>query len=162
MKTNILHITPHLGGGVGTVLLNWLTYDKSNRHSIVTLDYANEKGVNICNDNGIPLFQQIKANEILQKIEKTDITVIHFWSHPLLYDFLIRNPLPKSRIIIWSHVSGAKPPYVFNQKLFDICDKFVFTTPISYSYVSQNSKIACIFSTGGTEKFENLKKEESR
>ena len=160
MKNKILHITPHLGGGVGTVLLNWLTYDKSSCHSIITLDYANERGINVCKDNNIPLYSQIPVNEILQKIDESDITVIHFWNHPLLYDFIVKNPLPKSRIIIWSHVSGAKPPYVFNKKLFDICDKFVFTTPISYYFAERNPKLSCILSTGGTESFENLKKEE--
>ena len=155
--TNILHITPHLGGGIGTVLLNWLSYDKSNSHTVVTLDYANEFGINICRENRIELFSQIPVKDILSKIQNADITVIHFWNHPLLYDFLIRNPLPKSRTIFWFHVSGAKPPYVFNKKLFDICDRFVFTTPISYYYVQNNPKLACILSTGGAEKFNNIK-----
>ena len=38
----ILHITPHLGGGVGAVILNWVTFDKNNEHKIITLDYAND------------------------------------------------------------------------------------------------------------------------
>ena len=154
---NILHITPHLGGGIGTVLLNWLSCDKANSHTVISLDFANEKGVNVCKENNIKLFSQIQTEEILTKIAEADITVIHFWNHPLLYDFLIRNPLPKSRIIFWSHISGAKPPYVFNSKLFDICDKFVFTTPISYNYVQDNPKLACILSTGGVERFKNIK-----
>lgn len=156
---NILHITPHLGGGVGTVLLNWLVFDKSNYHSIITLDYANENATHICKENNIRLFSQIQTKEILSEILKSDITVIHFWNHPLLYDFLIRNTLPESRIIFWSHISGANPPYVFNEKLFDICDKFVFTSPISYKYVKNNSKTACILSTGGIERFKSLQKE---
>ena len=156
---NILHITPHLGGGIGTVLLNWLTYDKSNRHSVITLDYANQKGTDICKENNIELFSQLPVNEIIPKIESADISVIHFWNHPLLYDFLIRNNLPKSRIIFWSHISGAKPPYVFNTKLLDLCEKFVFTNQISHKYMPKSSKLSCILSTGGTERFENLKKE---
>ena len=157
MKNNILHITPHLGGGVGTVLLNWLIYDKSNCHSIITLDYANENGTRILKENNIKLFSQIPTEQILSEIEQADITVIHFWNHPLLYDFLVRNKLPKSRIIIWSHVLGAKPPYVFNEKLFDFCDKFVFTTPVSYNFYNRNPKFDCILSTGGIERFKDIK-----
>lgn len=157
MKNNILHITPHLGGGVGTVLLNWLAYDKSNLHSVITLDYANEKGTQILKANNIKLFSQIPTEQILSKIEQADITVIHFWNHPLLYNFLVKNTLPKSRIVIWSHVLGAEPPYVFNEKLFDFCDKFVFTTPVSYNFYDKNPKFDCILSTGGVERFKDLK-----
>ena len=42
---DILHITPHLGGGVGKVLLNWIISDSKNHHEIATLDFANEKSI---------------------------------------------------------------------------------------------------------------------
>ena len=156
---NILHITPHLGGGIGTVLLNWLTYDKYDSHSVITLDYANDNAVSTCKANNIPLFPQLNYSDISEKIKGYDIVVIHFWNHPLLYDFLIRTQLPESRLIFWSHVSGANPPYVFNEKLFNMCEKFVFTTPLSFKYVTEHPKFATILSTGGTEKFLNLEKE---
>ena len=44
-KINIMHITPHLGGGVGTVLLDYLEYTQHNNnfnHSVYCLDYAND------------------------------------------------------------------------------------------------------------------------
>lgn len=154
---DILHITPHLGGGVGTVLLNWLDCDKLNKHTIATLDFANEKAIQFCEENNIGLFSNIIIKDLLQKIEVSDITVIHFWNHPLLYDFLIRNSLPSSRVVIWAHVLGKYPPYVFNNKLLDICDKFIFTNPISSKYILNSSKIASILSTGGIERFENFK-----
>ena len=47
----ILHITPHLGGGVGAVILNWVTFDKNNEHKIITLDYANDNALKICKQN---------------------------------------------------------------------------------------------------------------
>ena len=155
----ILHITPHLGGGIGTVLLNWLTFDKTDRHSVITLDYANDNAVSVCKNNDIPLFSELNYSEITKKIRNFDIIVVHFWNHPLLYDFLIMTPLPDSRLIFWSHVSGSNPPYVFNKKLFDMCEKFVFTTPLSFKYVPESPKFEAILSTGGTEKFLNLKKE---
>ena len=42
----ILHITPHLGGGVGRVVLNYLSKYKNNldiKHRVVCLDYANDE-----------------------------------------------------------------------------------------------------------------------
>ena len=156
---NILHITPHLGGGIGTVLLNWLTFDKINQHSTVTLDYANEYATSVCKKNNIELYSQIDTKEILEKIKNYDIVVIHFWNHPLLYDFIIRNPLPDSRVIFWSHIAGAYPPYVFSEKLFALCEKFVFTSPLSFKFVKDSPKFDCVLSTGGAEKFLNLRKE---
>ena len=155
---NILHITPHLGGGVGRVLLSWLGFDRTDSHTIATLDYANDNAVEFCAKNHIEIVSRISVSNLLKRIEPADITVIHFWNHPLLYDFLVRNKLPKSRIIIWSHISGANPPYVFNNKLLDITDKFVFTTPISYKYINNSPKLCCILSTGGVEEFYNIKK----
>lgn len=154
---NILHITPHLGGGVGKVLLNWIIPDNINHHEIATLDFANEKSIRLCKENNISLFSEIKINDLLKKIKKADIVLIHFWNHPLLYDFLIRNPLPESRIIIWSHIMGNYPPYVYNKKLLDICDKFVFSSDASKKYFKNSSKTASILSTGGIEDFDKIK-----
>ena len=42
-KIKILHITPHLGGGVGRVLLNYLSKVKDDNcfiHQVACLDYA--------------------------------------------------------------------------------------------------------------------------
>lgn len=65
MNYKILHITPHLGGGVGTVLLNWLAYDKSCRHTVVTLDYANKEAVAACKTNNIELYSRLFASDSL-------------------------------------------------------------------------------------------------
>ena len=45
---HILHITPHLGGGVGKVLLNWLVSDTENHNEIALFDFANEKAIRLC------------------------------------------------------------------------------------------------------------------
>lgn len=165
-KPSILHITPHLGGGVGKVLLNYLTFvqkDKKYSHSIATLDYANEKSKEMSKIAGFELFSDMYQNldELLMLVQKADIVLIHFWNHPLLYDFLIRNELPPSRVIFWSHISGFSLPYVFTPKVLNYPDKFVFTTPISFETKEikefpDKSKLSSIFSTGGVEHFKNI------
>lgn len=155
---NILHITPHLGGGVGSVILNWVTFDKNNEHKIITLDYANDNALKICWKNNIELFSQIDVDKIKKLIEQNDILLIHFWNHPLLYEFLINNELPPSRIIFWAHVAGKEPPYVFNDKLFSYCDKFVLTTTMSLNYIKEKTNISTILSTSGVEKFAKIEK----
>ena len=163
---SVLHITPHLGGGVGSVLLNYINYDLKNsinEHTIATLDYANTNAVEFCKKNNINLLSDTYKNltDLLDLIKRADITVIHFWNHPLLYDFLIRNDLPDCRLIFWAHVSGFIAPYVFPEKITDMADKFIFTTPISYNVKEvldypDKSKFSAILSTSGVEKYLNI------
>jgi glycosyltransferase involved in cell wall biosynthesis len=133
---SVLHITPHMGGGFGRVLLAYLTRIKTNdsvQHGVICLDYANKTAEDTARVVGFSLVDNLARNpgRIITAIKKADIVVIHWWNHPLLYDFLIRQTLPPARIIIWSHVSGFHPPYVFTEPLLKYPDIFVFTTPLS-------------------------------
>lgn len=167
MTNKILHISPHLGGGVGSVLLNYLKYEvfnsSNNSHIVATLDYANEKAIQTCNEYKIELYSDMhkKIDVLLELIKNSDIVIIHFWNHPLLYDFIIRNPLPDCRLLFWAHVSGFNPPYVFPKKILDLSDKFIFTTPISYRVKEiqdyrYKDKFASILSTSGVDKYANI------
>lgn len=160
-QNSILHITPHLGGGVGKVLLNYLknTHTDNNfTHRVICLDYANEKAVETSKSFDIVLSDNMHRHpgSILEQIQGADIVLIHWWNHPLLYDFLVRQTLPPSRIILWSHISGLHPPYVFTEKIINYPDKFVFTSPVSFeadviTHLSDEYKksLRVIWSTGG-------------
>lgn len=132
----ILHITPHLGGGVGSVLMNYFSTVKegsSFTHTIVCLDYANKNAIASFRKFGFPIFDNMskKKIEILNLISNFDEVIIHWWNHPLLYDFLVREKLPPCRLILWSHTAGFYPPSVFTKKILEYPDIFVFTTPAS-------------------------------
>ncbi len=73
-----------------------------------------------------------KKRELLDLIADSDIVLIHWWNHPLLYDFLVREQLPASRVIFWSLILGSPPPNNFTDKIFRYPDMFVFSTPLSY------------------------------
>lgn len=164
-KKNILHIAPHLGGGVGTVLLNYLSFVKDTKntiHLIATLDYANERSIKQSQEVGFKLFSNMhkKVFDLLDLISEADIILIHFWNHPLLYDFLVRNELPPARIIFWSHVSGFVPPYIFPLKTLKYPDVFVFTTPLSFEVkevenIPDKNRFRTIWSTGGVNNVKN-------
>ena len=168
-KNTILHITPHLGGGVGSVLLNYLIRIKNDAlysHEIICLDYANENARNIVKKEGLILSDNFykSHDELLLKIADSDIVLVHWWNHPLLYDFLVRETLPPCRVIIWSHISGFNPPYVFVEPLFEYGDLFVFTTPVSYEAdeikrfsEKHKEKIRTVWSTRGTEYVADVK-----
>jgi len=158
----ILHITPHLGGGVGRVILNWVCTDKSNVHTVITLDFANEEAISKCSSESISLFSQQSVSCIKKNVEKSDIVIIHFWNHPLLYDLIMNNSLPPSRLVFWSHISGFHPPYVIPSKILSYPDLFVFSSKISYSVKTvkefpYKDKLDYVLSTGGIDWINDLK-----
>lgn len=165
----ILHITPHLGGGVGRVLLNYLAKTKTNplfEHEVACLDYANASALEMAKNIDLLLADKManKHQKLLKMISEADIVLIHWWNHPLLYDFLVRSELPASRVIMWSHVSGFHPPYVFTEKIFGYPDLFVFTTPLSHDTkeamtlsAGQRESLHVVWSTGGVEHVKHVK-----
>jgi len=159
----ILHITPHLGGGVGCVLLNYLAKAKKDSafvHQILSLEYANEKALLASKTLGFSLMDKMSSDHegLLKAIAEADIVLIHWWNHPLLYAFLVRESLPHSRIIFWSHISGFSAPYVFNEPALNYPDLFVFTSPLSLEVAEvknlreeRQKALRVIWSTGGIE-----------
>lgn len=167
MKKNavkILHITPHLGTGVGTVVLNYLSKVAKNHHfehKVICLDYANKNSIKISKKIGFSLLDNMskKIPRVLSMIAESDIVLVHWWNHPLLYDFLVREKIPASRIIFWSHVLGSAVPNNFTDKLLKYPDIFVFTTPISFKTkevkklpIKFKRNLKTIWSTGGSER----------
>jgi len=171
-KFSILHITPHLGGGVGAVILNYLSKAKENLsfvQRVVCLDYVNENALEVARNAGFSLLDNMskKKRELLNIIADSDIVLIHTWNHPLLYDFLVREQLPASRVIMWGHNSGFHPPAIYPEKILIYPDIFVFTTPISFetkevqnlSY-KQKKSLRVVWSTGGVEHVKSVKPKE--
>ena len=122
----ILHITPHLGGGVGTVILGWM--EKVKGHKIACLDYANEKAKEVACRVGFPLgenwgsmVRQVIMNEV---ISESDIVIIHLWDHPMLNSFL-SQPLPACRLIFWCHKHYDVP-----DDIVSLPDLFLDTSPV--------------------------------
>jgi len=165
----ILHITPHFGGGVGTVVLNYLLKAKDScsfTHRAICLDYANKNAIEIAKSAGFSLLDNMskRKTEILDLIADSDIVLIHWWNHPLLYDFLVRKQLPASRVIFWSHIVGFPPPNNFTDAILRYPDIFVFTTPLSYKVKDvQNlsdkykGRLRDIWSTGGLDRVKSIK-----
>lgn len=160
----ILHITGHLGGGVGTVVINYLSQksnDASQKHVIISLDHLNAYASNILSNLGIEYSDRCQENidYIHSKIQEADVVLLHWWNHPLIMDLLVRNRFAPCRFILWSHISGSPAPNNFTSKIFEYPDEFVFTSPLSYiepEFVTlsddQKMKVSTIWSTGGVER----------
>ncbi len=164
---NILHISPHLGGGVGRVLTNYLIKAKISEefeHKIVCLDTINQNAQDVLMSNNIVFEELINYQSLIPQIQNSDIVIVHWWNHPLLFDFLVKNELPSSHIAFWAHVSGNEAPHIFSHTLFDYPDYFIFTTPMSYlvdevvSYPKTHGIFRAIWSTGGLDHVKDIAK----
>jgi glycosyltransferase involved in cell wall biosynthesis len=169
LSLKILHITPHLGGGVGSVVRGYLEYEikqSGNVHRVVSLDSLNLESKDLFNKLGIQWNEKMYLDQDLLSslITNSDIILIHWWNHPLLQDLLMNKELPDSRIIFWTHISGNSDPNNFCDFVLKYPDKLVFTTPLSFasSAVRRNweeldSKVGAIWSTTGVEKLLDFK-----
>ena len=169
---NILHITPHLGGGVGTVVLNWLKKEhelNTDSTHIVACLQENKNPMQQFLDMGLKIYSDVyKKRELLNDwIRNADIVLLHWWNHPLLFDIMVNYDFPESRLIIWNHVSALHPPYIHSGKLIDFSDSFVFTSPVSYEAKeiqelpdALKEKLDVVWSSCGTDIFEGFKKQE--
>jgi glycosyltransferase involved in cell wall biosynthesis len=139
---NILHITPHLGGGVGTVIMGWMENvdsDFTTYHAILCLDSINGKARNTLARLRVPIF-----NDFEPALERADIVLCHYWGHPMLAEFLSK-PLPDCRLVFWHHQNLPVP-----QNIKDYPDLFIGTSPIQGYERS-------IWSTGGVSRFLDVK-----
>ncbi|MEO0272291.1 MAG: glycosyltransferase family 4 protein [candidate division WOR-3 bacterium] len=171
-KINVLHITPHLGGGVGTVILNWLQKEYENTdneffHEIATLEVSKNPLVKEFKEKGLYISEGFYEywDNLKELIKSHDIVIVHWWNHPKLFDILVNMEFPPCRLIIWSHSSGLYPPYVIPIKLIEFSDLFIFVSPVSYEADEIKSlkedlreKIDVVWSTFGSESFEGFQK----
>ena len=133
---NILHITPHLGGGVGKALSSFLCNSAGNhstfRHSVVCLEQPEKmQFVNIIQKCAIPIYFCPSESELKTLVEQADIVQLEFWNHPVIPAYLCGTHLPPHRLVVWSHVSGLYHPKIPDGML-STADRFLFTSPCSY------------------------------
>ncbi|MBA4416600.1 MAG: hypothetical protein C0392_01625 [Syntrophus sp. (in: bacteria)] len=136
---NILHILPHAGGGVGSVIRSILAAESipgcPYKHTVASLEYLNEVTQRHCDKHRIPWIDEIavkRQEELPALLDGADIVLAHWWNHPLIMRFLFQG-LPATRLIMWSHVNGFFPPQTFFPALFEMADRFIFSTKTSFT-----------------------------
>lgn len=136
----ILHITPHLGGGVGSVLGAWMArLPPGERHTILCLDrnrnpdwraWPGRSPGQLEITEGL-FFSPDYRERVRSAVAGADVVVLHWWNHPLTCELMLNHAWPACRLILWNHVSALFPPYVLPRKVFDFADHFVHTSAIS-------------------------------
>lgn len=133
---NVLHITTHLGGGVGRIISSLALYRKTNapkiRATIISLEETeNAQYSSVITDAGIPLHIAPNTAQLDALIAAADIVQIEWWHQPLMMAWLIdHGNAITTRLVIWSHISGLHYP-IIPQKLLELPHAFLFTSPIS-------------------------------
>ena len=157
----VVHITAHMGGGVGKVLSGIAVYDKRRQaryqHIIVLLEQPQKMNFpDSCLAAGVEVVVAPAADELIALIKRADIVQLEWWHHPLMADLLAKFPRIPVRAIIWSHVSGCYYPYL-PPELIQTPQGFIFTSEYSYdnpywSYTDRNrikSEANLVNSSGG-------------
>ena len=137
MIFQVLHITPHIGGGVGSVIIDWLnsvSRTSNFKHVLACLDSCNLPSKSNLHPEKYIFYEGLyfKDREMLHDlILNSDLVLVHYWNHPLLSRLLVEEGLPNSRVICWCHNSGLHEPSIIPNYLVDFVDTLVFTSAVS-------------------------------
>jgi glycosyltransferase involved in cell wall biosynthesis len=136
----ILHVSPHYGGGIGTVVSGLIKNDNCNAHRLYSLELCKEKKVS-------SLFVQM--DDLRDDMKDADIVLVHYWDHPTLTE-LFSKPLPPCRLVFWVHKH-----YRIAEREICYPDRCFGTSPIQFlpDY---------IWSTGDISRFLEIKPKEHK
>ena len=128
----ILHIAPHLGGGVGKAhAAIGAALPGAVRRTFVLLEQPRDRRhVDAIEGSGGRVVVTRDLEHVAGLAAAADIVQFEFWNHPRLFECLARCALPAIRSVFWSHISGLFRP-VIQPGLIEQAGRFVFTTEAS-------------------------------
>lgn len=128
----IVHITPHLGGGVGKAhaALCEADADAAERHYILLEQPRDNRHAEAIRNAGAPVTITPDPDRLHELMADADIVQFEWWNHPLMCALLAGAPLPAMRSVVWCHVSGVHAPFI-PAGLVAAADRFVFTSECS-------------------------------
>lgn len=164
MKIRVLHITAHLGGGVGKALSGLVAQAEISgsgiEHTIICLE-ENEKRqfVDRVYKHGGKIIVCPSIEELKKLMEDSDIVQLEWWNHPATFKYLCSVHIPRIRLLIWCHNSGLHTP-IIPKRLILASHISLFTSQCSF----ENKEIAdlvprlgdmlgTVYSSGGFSEF---------
>ncbi len=133
----LLHITAHLGGGVGKVLSRVVAESARRRdgirHVVACLERPEKtQFADHLSTHGGRLVVCPERGELDRLVRAADLVQVEWWHHPKVAAWLAGGELPAMRLLVWSHVSGLHPP-VIPPAFAAAPHRFLFTSPCSWS-----------------------------
>ena len=130
----ILHVTPHLGGGIGkahAAIAGQLS--KTIEQTFVLLEAPRDRRyADAIEATGARVFVADSLAQVARLARAADIVQFEFWNHPRLFECLARCDFPAMRAVFWSHISGLFKP-VIPPGLIEAAGRFVMTSEVSWS-----------------------------
>ena len=169
----VLHITPHLSGGVGAVLLETLKYyaDESDYvHTIVAFEALLDAELRYFADFHHVITNTNNYDEIKSLVLDADIVHVEWWTHPLIYLFLFKFCFPECRLLVCSHIAGFHRPNLITKNILEIPDVFLATTSATleiellrqYENTSLKPKISVVDYPLNFSRFSGYRKTEAK
>lgn len=129
----ILHITTHMGGGVGRAIDALICQERQSgseyRQTLMLLEEPNDfRFVEHCKANGTPVEIAPDRSRQEELLKSHDVVVLSWWNHPKMQAFLADFPRIPIRLMYWIHVNlTAYPviPYAFA----DLAKRILITSP---------------------------------
>ena len=153
----ILHVTPHLGGGVGKAhaALRGVLPEEVEQTFVLLEQPRDRRYLELIESGGARVVTAACLEQVAELASKSDIVQFEFWNHPRLFECLARCAFPAMRTVFWSHISGVSKPLI-PPGLMEEAMRFVFTTKASLDISSSallsevaRSKLAVINSGFG-------------
>jgi glycosyltransferase involved in cell wall biosynthesis len=133
----ILHVTPHLGGGVGRAhaALGGALPKDVQRTFVLLEEPRDRRFADAIEAGGASVIVARNLDHVASLASEAGIVQFEFWNHPRLFECLARCDFPALRTVFWSHVSGLFRP-VIQTALIEAAGRFVFTTEASLAIPS--------------------------
>ena len=130
----ILHVTPHLGGGVGKAhaAISAALPKEVDQTYLLLEEPKDRRFADMIAAGGGHIVAAGGLDGVAELAGAADIVQFEFWNHPRLFECLARAALPAMRSVFWSHISGLSRP-VIQPGLIEEAGRFVFTTEASRS-----------------------------
>ena len=149
----ILHIAPHLGGGVGkahAAISAALPKEAVQQTFLLLEQPQNRRYVEMIEGEGARVVVAESLDQVAGLAGEADVVQFEFWNHPRLFECLARCDFRPMRSVFWSHISGLFRPLI-PPGLIHESARFVFTTEASRSipYLAQTaSRKSAIINSG--------------
>lgn len=139
---HILHITPHLGGGVGRVLSQVAQYRAEHhphiRTSLICLEAVEKRQfVHCMREADVEVCETPHMQEVAALLAAADIVQVEWWHHPLMAKWLYDAAHIEARWVFWSHTSGLHYP-AFPAGLVPLPHAFMVTTAASLAIAEES------------------------
>jgi glycosyltransferase involved in cell wall biosynthesis len=153
-----LHVSAHLGGGVGRVLSEVARFRREQGAAVedtfVCLEAPKtERYLKVLKTIGANVCVSPSRKELQALVANADIVQIEWWHHPLMAEFLTQWEMPESRLVIWSHISGLHYPAI-PESFVRLPHAFLFTSGVSLSAIERSDHgeeniVRVVHSSGG-------------